>query len=161
MAMGANDKYIIEGPGQGKSAVCEPILRSLPDWFGIERSIAQYVKGIETMPTLIAKAGGEVAGFLAIKKHNDYSAEIYIVAVRSGMHRRGIGNALMRRAEELLSEEGVEYLQVKTRGPSKPDEHYERTRAFHTAMGFRPLEEFADIWDKDNPCLLMVKFLGR
>ena len=121
----------------------------------------QYAKDVETMPTLTAKMCDEVAGFLTIKKHNDYSAEVHVVAVRSEMHRRGIGKALMRRAEELLSEEGVEYLQVKTLSPSRPDEHYERTRAFYAAMGFRPLEELGTLWDKDNPCLLMVKFLGR
>jgi hypothetical protein len=51
----------------------------------------------------------------------------------------------------------VEFLQVKTRGPSKPDEGYDKTRAFYLAYGFRPLEEFPLLWDADNPALLMVK----
>ena len=149
----------IEKPASGKSDVCEPILRSLPDWFGIESSILQYLKDMETMPTLMAGANGKVAGFLTIKKHNDYSAEVHVIAVRPEMHRRGVGKQLLQRAEEILCRDGVEYLQVKTRGPSQPDEHYERTRTFYLAMGFRPLEEFPDIWDKDNPCLVMVKKL--
>ena len=53
----------------------------------------------------------------------------------------------------------VEYLQVKTLGPSHPDENYASTRAFYLAMGFRPLEEFKHIWDEHNPCLIMVKKL--
>jgi len=151
----------IEETDPGDSTVGEPILRSLPDWFGIERSIARYLKDIDTLPTLYAKANGEVAGFLTIKRHNEYAAEIHIVAVCPEMHRKGVGRQLVRRAETMLRKDGVEYLQVKTRGPSKPDEHYERTREFHMAMGFRPLEEFPDLWDKDNPCLVMVKRLGR
>jgi ribosomal protein S18 acetylase RimI-like enzyme len=48
-------------------------------------------------------------------------------------------------------------MQVKTLGPSRPDEHYAKTRAFYEALGFRPLEEFKQIWDENNPCLVMVK----
>jgi hypothetical protein len=45
--------------------------------------------------------------------------------------------------------------------PSRfPDEGYARTREFYTALGFRPLEELPDLWP-DNPCLIMVKSLGR
>jgi hypothetical protein len=42
----------IEGPLLGQSALCEPILRSLPDWFGIEESTAQYIRDIEGMQGL-------------------------------------------------------------------------------------------------------------
>jgi len=149
----------IEEQSMGKPGVCEPILRAMPDWFGIERTLQQYVEDIGKMPTLIARTDGKIAGFLTIKKHNEYSAEVHVMAVRPEMHRRGVGRELLRRAEASLRRDGVEYLQVKTLGPSRPDEHYERTRAFHLAMGFRPLEEFKDLWDKDNPCLLMVKRL--
>lgn len=149
----------IEEPTSGKSDVCEPILRSLPDWFGVESAIVQYVKDIDAMPTLIAGTEGEAVGFLTIKKHNEHSAEIHVMAVRPGMRRNGVGRQLIRSAEAKLRGEGVEYLQVKTLAPSMPDEGYSETRAFYAAMGFRPLEELADLWDKENPCLLMVKKL--
>ena len=52
-------------------------------------------------------------------------------------------------------------LQVKTLGPTRPSEHYDRTRAFYAALGFQPLEEIHDLWP-GNPCLIMVKPLpGR
>ncbi len=51
----------------------------------------------------------------------------------------------------------MECLQVKTLGPSHPDEHYARTRRFYESRGFRPLEEIDSIWDETNPCLIMVK----
>ncbi|MEN6523457.1 MAG: N-acetyltransferase, partial [Anaerolineaceae bacterium] len=47
----------------------------------------------------------------------------------------------------------------KTLDASRCCEEYDRTRAFYEAMGFRPLEVFPELWDKDNPCLLMVKRL--
>ncbi len=149
----------IEEHDPGKADICEPILRALPEWFAVERSIRQYLKDIDTMPTLIAKANGKVAGFLTIKRHSEYSAEVHVMGVRPEMHGRGIGSELMQRAEASLCSQGFEYLQVKTLGPSAHSNEYERTRAFYQAMGFRPLEEFPDLWDKDNPCLMMVKKL--
>jgi GNAT superfamily N-acetyltransferase len=37
-------------------------------------------------------------------------------------HRRGIGTALLAAAEEAARADGVEYLQVKTLGPSRESE---------------------------------------
>jgi len=45
-------------------------------------------------------------------------------------------------------------------GPSHSDPNYASTRAFYAAMGFRPLEEFKQIWNEQNPCLILVKRLG-
>lgn len=149
----------IEEPALGKSSACEPIFRSLPQWFAIERTIVQYLKDMDTMPTLIARADGEMAGFLTIKRHNEYSAEVYVMAIRPEKHRKGIGTRLLHYAEDVLRREGFEYVQVKTLAPSRPDQFYAGTRAFYMAMRFRPLEEFPDLWDRDNPCLVMVKRL--
>ncbi len=149
----------IEGPTLGEAATCEPILRSLPRWFAIERAIVQYVNDIDVMPTFLARAEGRVVGFLTIKRHNEYAAEVHVMAVRSENHRTGLGKKLLKHAEEFLKQEGVEYLQVKTLGVSQPYEPYARTRSFYMAMGFRPLEEFEELWDKENPCLMMIKKL--
>ena len=45
---------IVKGPLLSKSSVCEPILRSLPEWFGIEQSNIQYIKDVEVLPTFLA-----------------------------------------------------------------------------------------------------------
>jgi hypothetical protein len=58
---------------------------------------------------------------------------------------------LLGHAEGILAADGVEFLQVKTLAPSKPDDGYDKTRAFYLAYGFRPLEEFRDLWDAENP----------
>ena len=81
------------------------------------------------------------------------------MAVDVTRHRRGIGTALLERAEQELRGAGVRYLQVKTLGPSQPDDEYERTRLFYEARGFVALEEMLDVWPEDNPMLILVKAL--
>lgn len=149
----------VQGPFLETAVICEPILRSLPEWFGIEEATAQYVRDTNILPTLIASVGGEAVGFLTLKEQNEYASEIQVMGVHPEVHRRGVGRALVVEAERVLRQRGIEYLQVKTLGPSHPDKHYGDTRRFYFAMGFRPLEEFRELWRKDNPCLQMVKSL--
>ena len=151
--------YFIEGPLSNTAEWCEPILRSLPDWFGIEKAIEHYVKAINNMPTFLARSEKGVIGFLSIKQHFRHSAEVYVMGIRPEVHRQGAGQKILSCAEKWLKSEGVEYLQVKTLGELHIDENYAKTRAFYQAMGFRPLEEFKQIWDEHNPCLVMVKRL--
>jgi ribosomal protein S18 acetylase RimI-like enzyme len=140
--------------------VCSLILRSLPDWFGIEESNLEYDRNIATLPTLVATDGDEVVGFVSVKHHSDSASEIQVMGVRPDYHRSGIGRRLLEAAEAQLPE-GVEFLQVKTLGPSHPDPFYRRTRAFYVAMGFVPLEETTRIWGAENPTLIMIKYLGK
>ena len=149
----------ILGPLAGQSAVCAPILRALPEWFGIEEALRQYEAEIEVLPTFLARDRGQMAGFLTVKGHFPQTAEILVMGVIPAAHRRGIGRALVNTAETYLRSQGVEYLQVKTLGPSNPDPGYAGTRAFYQALGFVPLEEFKQIWDEENPCLILVKRL--
>ena len=149
--------FKIEGPLLNQSSVCIPILRLLPDWFGMEEAILDYEREIEHLPTFLARADGSVLGFLSLKQHTPYAAEILVMGVHPDVQRGGIGRALVDAAEAHARGLGVEYMQVKTLGPSRPDEGYARTRAFYEVMGFRPLEEFKQIWDENNPCLVMVK----
>jgi GNAT superfamily N-acetyltransferase len=137
-----------------RSRVCEVVLRDLPEWFGIEEATAAYIRDVAELPTF---AIGEDA-LLALKLHTPRAAEVYVMGVRRARHRGGLGTALLEAAEEYLRERDVEYLQVKTLGPSDDDEGYARTRAFYEARGFTPLEEINGLWEA-NPCLLLVKAL--
>lgn len=151
--------FRIAGPCFGQSANCEPILRALPAWFGIEKAIVHYATELETLPTFLAYQTDIVIGFLSLKQHTPYAAEVYVMGIRPEVHRRGIGKALMQEAETFLQRQGVEYLQVKTLASSHPDPNYAKTRAFYLSAGFRPLEELTELWGEENPCLLMVKGL--
>ena len=144
------------------------LLRLLPEWFGIEAGIVDYVERARKLPAYVAWAGspsqagdevGEAVGVLLAERHFPGSAEVYLLAVDPAMHRRGIGRSLVQALEADLIADRVELLEVKTLGPSRPDAHYERTRQFYAGMGFRPLEEIHGLWP-GNPCLFMVKVLG-
>jgi N-acetylglutamate synthase-like GNAT family acetyltransferase len=151
--------FQVEGPLAGQASVCVPLIRALSDWFGLEDAILNYEREIEKLPTFLAKADGQVIGFLSLKQHTPYSAEILVMAVQRDAQRGGIGRALVSAAEAHSRGLGIEYLQVKTLGPSNPDPGYAKTRAFYEALGFRPLEELTQIWDENNPCLILVKKL--
>lgn len=155
----------------GQQAECESILRALPEWFGIESALLQYVQDIRRYPTWLARtvepASGRAAeqarstgaiGFITIRRHYPESAEIHCMAVRPAMHRRGIGRAMIECIERTLRGEGARFLQVKTLGPSRPDPGYALTHRFYAAMGFAPLEEFPTLWER-NPALQLVKAL--
>lgn len=153
-------EFTLHGPLLGQSSVCAPILRTLPEWFGIEEATRQYILDVEGMPTFLAVADGQVAGFLTFRQHSQYTAEIHVMGVHPQAHRRGVGRALIQAVEAHLRAQGIEYLQVKTLSPAHPDKNYAKTRAFYRAMGFRPLEEFPDLWGEQNPCLQMIKGLS-
>ena len=145
-------------PQLDQASLCEPILRLLPGWFGIESAIVHYVQEIDRLPTLLAWSQKQVVGFLALKQHNEFAAEIYVMAVHPQFHRQGIGQQLVKAAEEELRKLRVEYFQVKTLASSSPDPNYAKTRKFYESVGFKPLEEFLNLWE-GNPCLQMVKKL--
>ena len=138
---------------------CEAILRSLPEWFGIDEAIVSYCRDIEIMDTYVAEILDEIVGFVTVNVHNEYSAEIQVIAIARAHHGKGMGRALVEHAERALRRRSIEYLQVKTLGPSRPNEHYGRTRGFYAKLGFRPLEE-NHLWGDVNPCLMMVKHLA-
>lgn len=128
----------------------ERLLRGLPEWFGIESSINEYVETARTLPTLLAvDAAGEAVGVLLHQRHFAQAAEIHLMAVDRTWHRRGIETALVAAVEAAVRSDGAQLLSVKTLGPSRPS--YGHTRRFYLARGFLPLEELRNLWE-DNPC---------
>jgi GNAT superfamily N-acetyltransferase len=141
----------------GAGQTCRRILDSLPTWFGIPASVENYVAVADRSPTIVANLETTEVGLLTLIRHSPYAAEIYVMGVLPQFHRQGVGQAMLGHAEEILASEGVEFLQVKTLSPSRPDAGYEKTRAFYFSCGFRALEEFPDLWDPENPALQMIK----
>jgi ribosomal protein S18 acetylase RimI-like enzyme len=139
----------------------ERLLRALPDWFGIEESVREYVADAALKPTYLAEDAdtGAVLGALLVSRHSPGCAEIHLLAVDPAHHRRGIGRALTARFEADMRADGVLLLEVKTQGPSMPDPGYAATLAFYLAMGYLPLEELHGYWP-ENPCLILVKPVG-
>ena len=144
--------------GRTDPAAVERLLRALPEWFGIEDSLLEYVADSRTKASYFAIDGDldEVVGVLLGTRHSTLSAEVHLMAVAPDRHRQGVGRALVQAFEDDVRSEGARIMQVKTLGPSRPDVHYRRTTDFYLAMGFIPLEEFLELWP-GNPCLILVK----
>lgn len=142
-------------PGTDPAAT-DRLLRALPDWFGIEDAVAGYVRAAERLPGYLARGADGVVGVLLVERHAVDRAEIHLLAVAPERHRAGIGRRLVEAAVAGLRADGVRTLEVRTLGPSDPSEHYARTRAFYTALGFVAGEERDDVWP-GNPCLRMSR----
>lgn len=155
-----SEKVTIQGPITGCAREVEQVLRALPEWFGIEESLLEYVEAARTKPTFLALDGMDPVGFLMVERHFPESAEVHCVGIIPTHHRRGIGQLLQAKVEEHLARDGVKMIQVKTVSPETGDEYYARTLAFYRAMGFVPLEVFPKLWQPSNPCLVLVKPLG-
>jgi GNAT superfamily N-acetyltransferase len=137
----------------------EEILRALPEWFGIESAVRDYVEQARVLPTYAARVDGHTIAVCMVKRHARHAAEISLLAVEPAWHRRGVGRALIDAVEQDLSRKGVEFVQVKTLGPSYPSPEYEGTLLFYEAVGYRSLEEIHGLWP-DNPCLILIKRLA-
>lgn len=142
-----------------KSNICDTILRQLPDWFGIEDSIIEYVNEVKPMLFFTVFNDEEPIAFLTLKTHNSFAAEIYVMGVLSEYHRKTIGTSLVKYAEAYCIKHGYQYLTVKTVDESVDSLAYEKTRKFYSKVGFVPLEVFPLLWSKENPCLFLVKHL--
>ena len=146
---------------QTKSTICNDILRALPNWFGNEEAIVDYADKVKTMPFCAVLVDDAPVGFLAIKAHNEHTAEVCVMGILTSHHRQGIGRAMIGWCEDRCKAEGKSFLTVKTLDGSHPSKSYARTRLFYEGMGFVPLEVFPLHWGADDPCLMMIKYLGR
>ncbi len=152
------DYHISEVADRGeKRAITDHVLRSLPDWFGIEDAIVEYVQKSQDLTFWAAYADTRPVGFLSLLRHNGYTAEIYCMGILKEFHHRGLGTRLVQACEEHCHDNGLEFLTVKTLDESRPDDSYAKTRQFYMALGFRPLEVFPTLWGEDNPCLFLAK----
>lgn len=152
----------IEEITSGKGSICQDILADLPEWFGIPEATDAYVRDVEALQMFAYIVENRVIGFISLKLHNPFVAEAYVLGVRRKWHRMGLGRALFCFAEQRLRERRFVYLTVKTVAVAvEKSEPYGTTRRFYEAIGFLPLEVFPTLWGIGNPCLLMIKSLGR
>jgi len=142
-----------------KSEICNEVLRSLPDWFGCEESLMEYVDGVQDKPFYAVYENNAAIGFVSIKIHNEFTCEIYVIGIKNSHHRQGMGRKLVAICEDYCRANSMEFLTVKTLDASSNYEVYDRTRMFYYSAGFRPLEVFTTLWGESNPCLFIVKGL--
>ena len=149
----------IIGPDVRREADCEAVLRSLPNWFGIESALQGYAKDSSTRPTFALLDGARVLAFLTLQQHFAESWEVHCIAVHAEARNRGFGTRLLQHAEKWLVVRDARFLQVKTIAPSSPSASYQETREFYVRRGFAPLEVFPTLWHVKNPALQYIKVL--
>ena len=71
-----------------KSLYAEKVLRQLPDWFGIEAALLEYVAGVAPLPYWAAMDGEECVGFIAVKIHYAHTGDIYHEVAMPPANRR-------------------------------------------------------------------------
>lgn len=143
-----------------KSLICAKVLRALPAWFGIESSIVEYGEKVKNLPFYAVFDSDNAVGFVAVKVHNRFTAEVCVMGILEEYHGRGIGRRLIECCENYCENSGREFLTVKTLDESACSKNYEKTRMFYESAGFKPLEVLPLHWDKDNPCLFLAKHIN-
>ncbi len=147
---------IAEDPVE-RAKVCEMVLRSLPEWFGIEESIREYVNDVAGLETVVMYAFGTAIGFVSSMYHTSRHVDLHVLGLLREFHGRGLGTKLLDEAEGNASARGVRYVTVKTLADSHPDRNYAKTREFYLRRGYERFEVFPELWGKANPCLYMLK----
>lgn len=144
---------------QEKQAITEDVLRDLPEWFGIEDAIKEYVHGVKDKPFFAAFDKDNPVGFYCVRKENDYVLDLYVLGIKRSHHRLGIGKNLQSHVEAYALTKGYQYLMVLTLAKKSYDEAYLKTRKFYLDIGFIDFYQNDDIFSKDDPCQIMLKKL--
>jgi GNAT superfamily N-acetyltransferase len=148
-------------PTLSASEDCERILRTLPDWFGVEESLLEYVRDTARYPTFLAQEGGKSVAFLTVHENFPRCWEVRCIAVQASNRSKGIGRSLHQHVETWLEIQGAHLLQVKTLASSHPSPEYAQTREFYSALGYRQHEVFPTLWGPGLPVLQLVKVLAK
>ena len=143
-----------------KQEISLKIMHAIPKWFNPPEDIDKKSIVHRDYPFFAVYDNDSAVGFLTLKIHNEFTADIFNMGVLEEYHGNGFGTALVRAAEKYCVENNFKFLTVKTLDGSVNYEPYERTRSFYAKMGFIPLEVFKTFWDEDNPCLFLAKYIG-
>jgi len=141
----------------------EQFVTDLPEWFGENTTIHDVIESVgsfESTPFFVAVDESEIVGFICLKIHNACTAEIAMMAVLGSQHGKGIGKKLVIRCEEFCRDNKMEFLTVKTIDESGENDNYGSTRAFYSALGFKPLQVFPKFWGEGQHCLFSVKCIS-
>ncbi len=149
--------FTFENNKTEKQNITQNILKSLPEWFGLEESNAQYVKDVLGMPFIKIELDNQVIGFCALKVENKHHLNMHVLGIKKEYHRMGIGKKLLEFIDRYVKENHYRYLSVLTLSSKNPNKEYQQTREFYLANGFIELMELPTLWDEFNPAVLLIK----
>ena len=116
-----------------KSEITSYILDDLPNWFGIEAAKKEYIENVRDKDFFVihkkkepefkpnSPLGEELnfseiekikssLGFITLKYHSQYSAEVYVMGILKKYHRLGIGKKLIDTVSAHLKEHSYKFL---------------------------------------------------
>lgn len=107
-----------------------------PDgWQTRQRSDVAILLDEEPAAAWVALKGEEPVGILCLRAHpRDRMGEIHLLAVDPAHQRQGIGTLLMRAAEEVIRNLGLEMVMVETLG----DSGHAPARKAYEGQGYKP-----------------------
>jgi ribosomal protein S18 acetylase RimI-like enzyme len=141
-----------------KAEYADNILRKLPEWFGMEEGLREYVNTVNKYPYWAAfDEENNCIGFFSGRIYYNRTGDIYVCGVDPRYHGKGIGTLLYKEMEKYFIKNNCEYVIVKTISEIDDDKNYAKTRKFYKKMGFEELITLTEMWDENNPCLIMIK----
>jgi ribosomal protein S18 acetylase RimI-like enzyme len=151
--------FVIEDNNK-KAEYANNILRKLPEWFGIEESLQDYVNTVHKYPFWAAFDNeNNCIGFFSGIIHYNRTGDIYVCGIDPKYHGKGIGTMLYKEIEKYFRENNCKYIIVKTLSEIDQDPNYAQTRKFYKKMGFEELITDTEMWGENCPCLIMIKKL--
>lgn len=94
--------------------------------------------------------------YAAPEPMTDGAWNLYLIAVHSGYHGKGIGRALMGYIEDSLAVEGQRILLVETSGNAD----FERTRSFYRQSGYEEEARIRDFYQAGEDKIIFRKALA-
>jgi L-aminopeptidase/D-esterase-like protein/GNAT superfamily N-acetyltransferase len=123
----------------------------LKGWF-IPESAKQIRRDLERFDCLVAEVAGRIVGMLihgpSVLHPEPNLVQVHWMAVALSHRGRGIGQALVRRIEEICGQRGGATLEVMTVSDVDYYPPYADTRAFYRAVGFEEFYVDADAKEK-------------
>ena len=130
-----------------KEEYTNTILRKLPEWFGIEESLVNYVNTVkEYSYWAVFNNENNCIGFFSGKMHYNKTGDIYVCGIDPKYHGKGIGTLLYNELEKYFINNNCKYVIVKTLSEIHPDIFYAKTRKFYEKMGFEELFTDIEMW---------------
>lgn len=141
-----------------KKRIAKNVLSQLKPWFYKTAQI-EYSKETANKNFFAISNEKEIIGFVSVQSNNQYTAEIHVMGILKRYHNQGAGESAIKKISQKLKGEKYQILIVKTLSEKVKYKPYEKTRNFYCKCGFIPIGVFEEIWDKRNPCLIMIKIL--
>ena len=144
-----------------KRRITKAVLNDLPEWFGIEEATRDYIDKVALYPFVAAYIEDKAVGFYSIREENTNVLDMYVLGILKKYHHQGLGTKLQTYVNEYAKNKNYKYLMVLTLAEKANDKAYLQTRKFYLAQGFMDFYQNDEIFDKFNPCQIMLKRLNQ